>query len=523
MVSMASGSGSWQNNTLNYTIPVNYPQMYLQIYPWNQTGNVGWFDDLKVTFTTGNVEAPDQLNMATYYPHGSVMPGMNYSSSYAYKYGYQGQFAEMDNESNENFFELRNYDPLLGRFNTTDPYDQYFSPYMAMDNSHPNSVDPDGGWCKGMAVVGLGVGIGTGITVSLINNKNMSVEAQLATVAGCGAAGLLAGGFHAEIANFFDNTSINVDMLALMGSIGAQQISVDAQSYNRLGGSMTFTVPVVKLTGKTTPSSYDGIDVLREVAGATLWDLGSKNIIKPRAGVSGGGNAGKMTSRASVALRKADKTIQKKLVEKKILKKAVTSPIRLFGTKGIGAIAGRFIPFVGVGLLIWDVYDNWDLIKEYSPYLGKGMVERQKLMAQYPYDIPVCFEKGTQIFTNFGFKPIESVIIGDSLFSFCFEEKILRKNSVIKTFKRETNEIYVLETKHEKISVTGEHPFYVENKGWTKVNKLTVNDIFISDNNEKVELVKIHKISKKIRVFNLEVERDHNYFITKTKILVHNK
>ena len=58
----------------------------------------------------------------------------------------QGQFAEKDNESNETFFELRNYDPLLGRFNTIDPYGQYFSPYLAMGNSHPNMIDPDGGF-----------------------------------------------------------------------------------------------------------------------------------------------------------------------------------------------------------------------------------------------------------------------------------------------------------------------------------------------------------------------------------------
>ena len=60
--------------------------------------------------------------------------------------GAQGQFAEKDNESNETFFELRNYDPLLGRFNTIDPYGQYFSPYLAMGNSHPNMIDPDGGF-----------------------------------------------------------------------------------------------------------------------------------------------------------------------------------------------------------------------------------------------------------------------------------------------------------------------------------------------------------------------------------------
>ena len=73
----------------------------------------------------------------------------------------QGQFAEKDNESNETFFELRNYDPLLGRFNTIDPYGQYFSPYLAMGNSHPNMIDPDGGYSASNPFLGTG-GFGSG-------------------------------------------------------------------------------------------------------------------------------------------------------------------------------------------------------------------------------------------------------------------------------------------------------------------------------------------------------------------------
>ena len=75
--------------------------------------------------------------------------------------GAQGQFAEKDNESNETFFELRNYDPLLGRFNNIDPYGQYFSPYLAMGNSHPNMIDPDGGYSASNPFLGTG-GFGSG-------------------------------------------------------------------------------------------------------------------------------------------------------------------------------------------------------------------------------------------------------------------------------------------------------------------------------------------------------------------------
>lgn len=141
------GTNNWQTYTQTFNITANYPDMYLSFYPRNKDngGKVAYFDNFSLSFNSGGVSQPDMLNMADYYPHGSVMPGLNYNTSYKYKYGYQGQFAEMDEESNENFFDLRNYNPLLGRFNSADPYGQYHSPYLAMGNSHPNMVDRNGG------------------------------------------------------------------------------------------------------------------------------------------------------------------------------------------------------------------------------------------------------------------------------------------------------------------------------------------------------------------------------------------
>ena len=37
------------------------------------------------------------------------------------------------------------YDPVIGRWLTTDPYDEFWSPYLAMGNDPVNIVDPDGG------------------------------------------------------------------------------------------------------------------------------------------------------------------------------------------------------------------------------------------------------------------------------------------------------------------------------------------------------------------------------------------
>ncbi|MBT1686910.1 LamG-like jellyroll fold domain-containing protein [Dawidia soli] len=62
-----------------------------------------------------------------------------------YRHGYQGQFAEHDEETGWNHFEMREYDPIIGRWLVPDPQDVHWSPYLAMNNNPVNSVDPTGG------------------------------------------------------------------------------------------------------------------------------------------------------------------------------------------------------------------------------------------------------------------------------------------------------------------------------------------------------------------------------------------
>ncbi|TCI90296.1 RHS repeat domain-containing protein [Tenacibaculum sp. M341] len=91
---------------------------------------------------TGNAAA---ITSATdYYPFGMAMTNRKWGAN-GYRYGYQGEFAETDVETLKPSFQLRIYEPRIGRWLTPDPYGQYHSPYMAMDNTPNQSVDPDGG------------------------------------------------------------------------------------------------------------------------------------------------------------------------------------------------------------------------------------------------------------------------------------------------------------------------------------------------------------------------------------------
>lgn len=77
---------------------------------------------------------------AAYYPFGLKMA----SGGMEYRYGYQGEYSEEDQESGLNHFEARQYDPVIGRWMSVDPAMQYWSPYLGMGNDPVNGVDPDG-------------------------------------------------------------------------------------------------------------------------------------------------------------------------------------------------------------------------------------------------------------------------------------------------------------------------------------------------------------------------------------------
>jgi RHS repeat-associated protein len=115
------------------------------IYIWvsNESENTKvWFDDLKITHTSSLVtQATD------YGVWGDVLREQKSDAS-KYRFGYQGQYAEKDEETGWNHFELREYDPVIGRWTAKDPYAQYWSPYLAMGNNPVSSSDPDGG-CVG--------------------------------------------------------------------------------------------------------------------------------------------------------------------------------------------------------------------------------------------------------------------------------------------------------------------------------------------------------------------------------------
>ena len=80
------------------------------------------------------------------HPHGLKIQGISARAALKpkTKEGYQGDFAEQDDETGYNEFDLRIYDPQIGRWIQVDPYDEYPNGYAGMGNNSINDIDPDG-------------------------------------------------------------------------------------------------------------------------------------------------------------------------------------------------------------------------------------------------------------------------------------------------------------------------------------------------------------------------------------------
>ncbi len=100
--------------------------------------------NVRAVIAKNGENAVSLINSTDYYPFGMTMPGRSLTGD-LYRYGYQGEYAEKDEETGLNAFELRMYDARIGRWATIDPYRQFFSPYIGMANNPIYYTDPDGG------------------------------------------------------------------------------------------------------------------------------------------------------------------------------------------------------------------------------------------------------------------------------------------------------------------------------------------------------------------------------------------
>ena len=157
--------------------------LYIYLSNENDTPVEVFFDDFKVEYI-----GTELVQAADYYPFGLVHGGDLVEQKY--RYGYQGQFSEKDLTTGMQEFEIRMYDPRIGRWLSPDPYGQFASPYVAMGNIPHMGTDPDGSYCpeclEAFIKAGGKIGPEVTITATRLGTQSLGQGAILGAVGSIG-------------------------------------------------------------------------------------------------------------------------------------------------------------------------------------------------------------------------------------------------------------------------------------------------------------------------------------------------
>lgn len=136
-----------------------------------------------------------------------------------------------------------------------------------------------------------------------------------------------------------------------------------------------------------------------------------------------------------------------------------------------------------------------------------------------------CFVAGTMVLTANGLIAIENIKTGDKVLSADPFSGATQEKRVIKTYQHEERDLVQLTIDNEIITTTYNHPFYVAEEGFVFANQLKIGTFLINKegNRKIIERISYLKSSDPVRVYNLNIEDYHTYFVGRNSILVHNE
>jgi len=131
-----------------------------------------------------------------------------------------------------------------------------------------------------------------------------------------------------------------------------------------------------------------------------------------------------------------------------------------------------------------------------------------------------CFVAGTKIYTPLGYKNIENIEIGDSVF--CFDKDLSIKISIVENvFVHHNEKVIDIFFKDKKIRTTPNHPFLNQNNKFIEIGNFTKDDLIVNRFGEKIKIDRIQILNQEVTVYNFTVAKYNTYIAE--DIFVHNK
>lgn len=169
------------------------------MYLGNASGTNAWFDDLQARVF------PVPTKQENHYdPFGQNLEEIEIASSNDSKQQYTDKERINDFGLEWTDFGARYYDSQLGRWHTSDPAEQYLSPYTGLGNNAVNGIDPDGRWfglddLAAMAIGGVSNLVSAAISGKITNLEKAAVYFAAGAIGGevalyTGPGGFVVGG-----------------------------------------------------------------------------------------------------------------------------------------------------------------------------------------------------------------------------------------------------------------------------------------------------------------------------------------
>jgi RHS repeat-associated protein len=138
-----------------------------------------------------------------------------------------------------------------------------------------------------------------------------------------------------------------------------------------------------------------------------------------------------------------------------------------------------------------------------------------------------CFVAGTPVWTEQGERPIEDVAVGDLVWSRNQSTGELALRPVVTTYHRAgalLGQIVVesADGPEETLTVTAEHPFWVEQRGWVRAVDLAPGDPLFSHKGQWLRVSSATWFTGRGDVHNFHVDNDRSYFVGLHRVWVHN-
>ena len=142
--------------------------------------------------------------------------------------------------------------------------------------------------------------------------------------------------------------------------------------------------------------------------------------------------------------------------------------------------------------------------------------------------VVACFKKGVKVLTNDGYVDIDNIKVDDLVMSYNFDTNSNEYSKVIKTFQHKdiNDDLYTITCGSIVIEATSMHPICVSlnnTLGFINAKDLKIGNRLVDYEGNIHEITSITCESVTDTFYNIEVENNHNYYVTENNILVHNK